>query len=182
MLLKLHLFSGILYLASLLAMGGLAIPLFGRRAPEECMARVAGLLRFYHPFLLFLLGLLLMTGAFLLTDLKIALGVDFFTITFKALGLKLLLVFFLILYSTHQFFGVGLKLTRANPPPRLRLPRPPDVLRGAFSDPQANAPPDLPLFTMPVEEQMKALRRLQVGTYVNLALAVSAFYLGWTMR
>jgi hypothetical protein len=35
---------------------------------------------------------------------------------------------------------------------------------------------------MPVEEQMKALRRLQIGTYVNLALAVSAFYLGWTMR
>ncbi len=158
MLLKVHLFAAIIYIASLFAMGVLAIPLLRRKAPEECMARVAGILRFYHPYALFLLGLLLMTGAFLLTDLKIAIGANFFTITYKSLSLKLLLVFLIIFFSSHQFFGVGLKLTRANAPLELRE------------------------FTMPIEEQMKVLRRLQVGTFLNLALAAGAFYIGWTMR
>ena len=122
------------------------------------MGRFSSVLVYYHPFILVLLGVILMVGAMLITELKIKIGVRFFEVMFHSLGLKLLLFFIIALYSSHMFYGIGLKLTRANAPPELRE------------------------FEMPMEDQLRRLRRLHIGTIVNLLLASYSFYLGFTMR
>ena len=59
--------------------------------------------------------------------------------------------------ALRLFFGVGLKLTRANAPLELRE------------------------FEMPMEDQLRTLRRLHTGTIVNLLLTIYAYTLGVTM-
>ena len=57
--------------------------------------------------------MLIITGAAMLTDLKAALGGRYFSQLFSTLGPKLLVVFILALLNSHQFFGLGLRLTRS---------------------------------------------------------------------
>ena len=121
------------------------------------MGRFTKILVIYHPVILVLLGIILMTGAMLITELKVRIGVQFFEVMFHSLGQKLLIFFLIALYSAHMFFGVGLKVTRANAPPELRQ------------------------FEMPIEDQLKTLRRLHTGTIVNLLLSGYAYSLGFNM-
>ncbi|MFQ5912421.1 MAG: hypothetical protein ACE5JS_04495 [Nitrospinota bacterium] len=157
MLLQIHYWTATVYLASLLGMA-IWIPLLRRHPPEKRMGRFAQALVFYHPFILVLLGVILMTGAMLITELKVRIGVRFFEVMFHSLGQKLLIFFIVALYSSHMFFGIGLKVTRANAPPELRE------------------------FEMAMEDQLRSLRRLHTGTVVNLLLASYSYYLGFTMR
>ncbi|MBI2881216.1 MAG: hypothetical protein HYY21_06485 [Candidatus Tectomicrobia bacterium] len=156
MLLQIHSWTATVYLACLLWMA-IWIPLLRRLPPETCMSRFAKALVFYHPFVLVLLGVLLMTGAMLITELKIQIGVRFFEVVFHSLGQKLLIFFVIALYSSHMFFGIGLKVTRANAPLELRQ------------------------FEMPLDDQLRSLRRIHTGTLVNLLLAAYAYYLGYGM-
>lgn len=121
------------------------------------MGRFTKILVIYHPVILVLLGIILMTGAMLITELKVRIGVQFFEVMFHSLGQKLLVFFLIALYSAHMFFGVGLKVTRANAPLELRE------------------------FEMPIEDQLKTLRRLHTGTIVNLLLSGYAYSLGLNM-
>ena len=121
------------------------------------MGRFSRVLVIYHPFILVLLGIILMTGAMLITELKVRIGVEFFEVMFHSLGQKLLIFFLIALYSAHMFFGFGLKVTRANAPLELRQ------------------------FEMPMEDQLKTLRRLHTGTIVNLLLSGYAYSLGLNM-
>ncbi len=157
MLLQVHYWTAAVYVACLLGMA-IWIPFLRRLPPEKCMGRFSSVLVYYHPFILVLLGVIMMAGAMLITELKIKIGVRFFDVMFHSLGLKLLLFFIIALYSSHMFYGIGLKLTRANAPPELRE------------------------FEMPMEDQLRRLRRLHIGTIVNLLLASYSFYLGFTMR
>ena len=156
MLTQIHYWTATIYSACLLCMA-IWIPLVRRLPPERCMGRFSRVLVIYHPFILVLLGVILMTGAMLITDLKIRVGVEFFEVMFHSLGQKLLIFFLIALYSSHMFFGVGLKLTRANAPLELRE------------------------FEMPMEDQLRTLRRLHTGTIVNLVLTIYAYALGVTM-
>ena len=61
------------------------------------------------------------------------------------------------LAAGYMFFGVGLKVTRANAPAELRE------------------------FEMPMKDQLRTLRRLHTGTIVNLVLTIYAYALGVTM-
>ena len=119
MLAQIHYWTATIYSACLLCMA-IWIPLVRRLPPERCMGRFSRVLVIYHPFILVLLGVILMTGAMLITELKIRIGVEFFEVMFHSLGQKLLIFFLIALYSSHMFFGVGLKLTRANAPLELR--------------------------------------------------------------
>lgn len=156
MLLQIHYWSATLYCLCLILMA-LWIPLLRRLPPGECMGRFTKILVIYHPVILVLLGIILMTGAMLITELKVRIGVQFFEVMFHSLGQKLLIFFLIALYSAHMFFGVGLKVTRANAPPELRQ------------------------FEMPIEDQLKTLRRLHTGTIVNLLLSGYAYSLGFNM-
>ncbi|MFQ5693800.1 MAG: hypothetical protein ACE5IM_12240 [Nitrospinota bacterium] len=156
MLIQIHYWTATVYLACLLFMA-IWIPFLRRLPPERRMGRFARVLVLYHPLILVLMGIVLMTGAMLITELKIRIGVRFFEVMFQSLGQKLLLFFVIALYSSHMFFGIGLKVTRANAPPELRE------------------------FEMPMEDQLRSLKRLHRGTLVNLVLVAYSFYLGLTM-
>lgn len=82
-----------------------------RLSPEEFAGEVTLILRFYHPFILLCMGILIMTGAWYLTGLKMAMGSEFGRL-FVPLGIKLATVFFLIMGLSFQFFALGLRLTR----------------------------------------------------------------------
>ncbi len=83
----------------------------GRLSPDEFAGEVAQILRFYHPFILLCMGVLIMTGAWYLTGIKMAMGPAFGRL-FVPLGMKLAAVFVLIMGMSFQFFALGLRLTR----------------------------------------------------------------------
>ena len=110
----LHVVSALIYLGGMIFIGGLLIPsarrLLEARKILQAIGQVVGLV---HPVLLASLGLLIMTGAAMLTDLKGALGNRYFTQLFATLGPKLFVVFILALLNSYQFFGLGLPLARS---------------------------------------------------------------------
>jgi hypothetical protein len=113
-----------------------------------------------HPISLASLGLLILTGAAMLTDLKAALGGRYFGQLFSTLGPKLLMVFILALLNSYQFFGLGLRLTRS-------------VTEAAHGDEA-------------IEGDRAAARRILVGrlqrcTWVGASLGAAALYLGLAM-
>jgi uncharacterized membrane protein len=95
--------------------GLLAIVLPGLALVETHEAGVKFLsrsLKFYNPMQSGALGLLVLTGAIQLTDLKAEYR-ELFTREFGAmLGLKLILSFVLILLSTYQSMAVALRFVR----------------------------------------------------------------------
>ena len=95
--------------------GLLAIVPPGLALVETHEARVKLLsrsLKFYNPLQCGALGLLVITGAIQVTDLKAAYR-ELFAREFGAmLGLKLILSFVLILLSTHQSMAVALRFVR----------------------------------------------------------------------
>ncbi len=86
-----------------------------RLTPEEFAGEVVSILRFYHPFILICMGVLIMSGAWYLTGLKAAMGASFGRI-FVPLALKLGVVFLIVMGMSFQFFGLGLRLTRGTGP------------------------------------------------------------------
>jgi uncharacterized membrane protein len=84
------------------------------RAPDEAGRRailIAGF-RFYNPFTLALLGVLVITGAMRLTDLKAAMQTSYFARIGNILSLKLLLAFLMIFIQTYVTFGLAFRIGR----------------------------------------------------------------------
>lgn len=114
-LLYAHILAACLYQGALVFFSLLMGHLRRRLSPEEFAGEVVSILRFYHPFILVCMGLLIMTGAWYLTGLKMAMGPSFGKL-FVPLGLKLLTVFLMMMGISFQFFAVGLRLTRGTGP------------------------------------------------------------------
>lgn len=110
-----HLLASMVYLGGSLFLGAALIPGLSAVAPEQRVRTVAAVIRWYHPTSLAALGVLVMTGAFALTSAKAALGPQYFPAVFTLLGPKLLLAFVLVMLSSYQFFGLGLRLVRSLP-------------------------------------------------------------------
>jgi len=110
----LHLVVAFLYLSGMVFVGGFLIPT-ARRFPgaRQTLQTISRVITVVHPISLASLGVLIITGAAMLTDLKAALGSRYFIHLFSTLGPKLLVVFILALLNSYQFFGVGLRLTRS---------------------------------------------------------------------
>jgi uncharacterized membrane protein len=70
-------------------------------------------LRLFNPLSIGSLGVLLMTGAFRLTELKARLGLLFFARLGGILAVKLALAFLLINVATYVSFGIAHRLVRA---------------------------------------------------------------------
>jgi hypothetical protein len=81
-------------------------------APRDKQQFLARGLKLYNPLSIGALGILLMTGAFSLTSYKASLGPRFFTLLGGVLGLKLLLVFVLVLLSASVSLGMGHRIVR----------------------------------------------------------------------
>jgi uncharacterized membrane protein len=158
----LHLLAVVLYLGSLAFVGGLLIPAARRLAePQQTLQVVGQVVRVVHPVALGLLGAAILAGAAMLTDLKAALRERYFIDVFAALGPKLLAVFLLALLNSYQFFGVGLRLTRAVS----------QVLeeQASMSDEQ-------------VAVMVSVVGRLQWCAWLGFILGSVALYLGLVMR
>lgn len=110
-----HLLASMVYLGGSWFLGAALIPGLSGLAPERRVRIVAAVIRWYHPTSLAALGVLVMTGAFTLTSAKAALGPQYFPALFTLLGPKLLLAFVLVMLSSYQFFGLGLRLVRSLP-------------------------------------------------------------------
>jgi uncharacterized membrane protein len=110
----LHVVSALIFLGGMVFIAGLLVP-SARRLGEagRTLQTIGQVVKIVHPVLLASLGILIVTGAAMLTDLKAALGSRYFSQLFAALGSKLLVVFILALLSSYQFFRLGLPLTRS---------------------------------------------------------------------
>jgi uncharacterized membrane protein len=106
-----HLVFACFFVGGMLFFSLLLRSLRGRLSPDEFVGEVALILRFYHPFILMCMGVLIMTGAWYLTGLKMAMGPAFGRL-FVPLGMKLGAVFVLIMGMSFQFFALGLRITR----------------------------------------------------------------------
>jgi uncharacterized membrane protein len=154
-----------------LALGGMAffgaifIPRMRRAAPgrSEDSARliVAGM-RAFHPFYLACVGVLIVSGGFYLTRLKVGLGAEYLPRLLAVLGAKLLLVFVLAMLASYQCFGVGIPLERSL------------LLAG---EDVAPGPPNPEL----LRRQAAMLRRLQGCALANVVLLMVIVYLGLSM-
>lgn len=110
----LHLTVALVYLSGMVFVGGFLIPVARQlREARRTLESIVTVVKVVHPISLASLGLLIITGAAMLTDLKAALGGRYFSQLFSTLGPKLLVVFILALLNSYQFFGLGLRLTRS---------------------------------------------------------------------
>ena len=128
-----------------------------RLNPEEFTGEVVSILRFYHPFVLFCMGVLIMSGAWYLTGVKIAMGRNFGTI-FIPLGLKLGTVFLIVMGLSFQFFGLGLRLTRGMGP------------AGNGRPPSGGT-----------EDRLRLIRAVEKANLINTLFALIAVFLGLSM-
>ena len=122
------------------------------RAPDEAGRRAILIegFRFYNPFTLAMLGVLVITGAMRLTDLKAAMGANYFALIGHLLALKLGLVFLLIFIQTYVTFGLAFRIGRQE---------------------EVAAHGDGPPFT--VEKVNSMLARIRAMTWVTIILTVA---------
>ena len=108
-----HLLGLAVYLGSTLALVLMVLPAVEQVAdPAEQRRLVAKALRPYNVLSVGALGVLLMTGASSLTDLKATLHADYGRLLWP-LAWKLLLAFLLINVATYLSFGLAHRLVRA---------------------------------------------------------------------
>lgn len=110
-------------------------------------------LKFYNPLHIGALGVILFTGALQLTELKAAYRQLFARQFAYILGVKLIFVFFLILFSVYQSMGIGHRFVRKQE-------------SGAAVTPQ---------------EFDSVIRRLKVASACIIVFAAITLYLGFRL-
>jgi len=89
-----------------------AVPMANRTlAGEERLRSLRRNVKFYHVTFLLAMSLMVVTGAFRLTDYKIALGTQYFSDVSTVLIVKLLIFFVVYILAAYQSFGLGLRIT-----------------------------------------------------------------------
>jgi len=160
-----HVSAAGLALGGMAFFGGIYIPRLrraGAEGPDLGVRLIVAGMRAFHPFYLACVGVLIMSGAFYLTDLKAGLGAAYFPRLARILGLKLLFVFILAMLASYQCFGVGLPLERSFLPPE-----------GGNGAPA----PDPAL----ARRQAALVGRLQGCAIANMAVLLVIIYLGLAM-
>lgn len=109
----LHLLAFAVYTGSTLAVALIAVPQArAANGVDGKLRAIAATLRVYDPLSIGALGVLVMTGAFSLTDYKAALRANYFQQLGGVLAWKLFLAFFLINVGAYVAFGIGHRLVR----------------------------------------------------------------------
>jgi len=123
----LHLIALTVYLGSLVGLWVFVLsPLSSLKSHEDQVAFLILRLKIYNPVQIGALGVLVITGAFQLTDLKDTYRILFTREFGESLSLKLLLAFVIIILSTYQSMGVAHRFVRRSEAPE---PVPPADLR-----------------------------------------------------
>jgi uncharacterized membrane protein len=115
-------------------------------------------LRFYNPFTIAMLGVVVITGAMRLTDLKASMKFDYFSRIGGPLELKLALAFLLIFLQTYLTFGLAFRIGRQE---------------------EIAAHGDGPAFT--VKQVDSILMRIRVMTWITIVLTAAVILVSLTM-
>lgn len=151
----LHLASLAVYLGSLVGLRVMVLPALSVvKNHAEQVKLLARSLRLYNPLQIGSLGLLVLSGAFQLTDLKDAYRELFLKELGVILGLKLVFSFVLIVVSTFQSMGVAHRFVRR------------------YEGGESFSPQELQSVT----------QRLGTSTLVILLLAIITLWLGVQLR
>jgi hypothetical protein len=149
-----HLTSLAAYFGATLALVVVILPAVERLPSHEERLRVlVAVLARLNPLIIAVLGILVVSGAIGLTAYKARLRAEFFTRIGEPLSLKLALAFALILGATYVAFGLAHRLVRAV----------------EWGDP------------IPPERLAGIVRRLRVGSIVNLALTAWIIWVALTI-
>ena len=101
------------YLGALVSLWAILLPaLSAVKSHEEQVHLLARSLKFYNPLQTGALGLLVLSGAIQLTDLKAAYRESFLKEIGLTLGIKLIFSFVLIILSTYQTMGLAHRFVR----------------------------------------------------------------------
>jgi len=155
----LHLCAMAAYVGAQFAVIYMLIPT-AETAPNEAARRsslIAGF-KFYNPFTIAVLGIVVISGATRLTDLKASMKFDYFARIGSALELKLALAFVLIFIQTYVTFGLAFRIGRQE-----------EV--AAHGDGEA--------FT--VEQVNSMLRRIRAMAWFTIVLAAAVIWVSLTM-
>ena len=151
----LHLISLAAYLGSVVGLWRIVVPaLSAVRDHEGQLILLARSLKYYNPFQTAALGVLVLSGAFQLTELKAAYRELFLKELGVTLEWKLILSFALVVFSTYQSMAVGHRFIR-----RYEAGEP-------FS----------------AQELRAVTRKLKITTLAILLLAVVTLWLGVQLR
>lgn len=80
--------------------------------PRRRRARLAWVLKIYDPFAIALLGMMVMTGAWSITNLKAEMGGAYFASVGAFFATKLTLAFFVVMSGTWVSMGIGHRVVR----------------------------------------------------------------------
>lgn len=151
----LHLVSLAAYLGSLVGLWLMILPALSVvPTHQEQVKLLARSLKLYNPLQTGALGVLILSGAFQLTDLKAAYRELFLRELGMTLALKLLLAFILVVLSTYQSMAVAHRFVRQSE-------------QGETFSP----------------EQLRSVtRRLKISTFAILLLALVTIWLGVHLR
>jgi uncharacterized membrane protein len=158
-LMWLHLCAMASYVGAQFAVIYMLIPA-AETAPNENARRaslIAGF-KFYNPFTIGVLGIIVISGAMRLTDLKASMKFDYFAQIGSALELKLGLAFVLIFIQTYITFGLAFRIGRQE-----------EV--AAHGDGEA--------FT--VAQLNSMLRRIRAMAWLTIVLAAAVIWVSLTM-
>jgi uncharacterized membrane protein len=104
----LHIIALVVYLGAIIGLWLILLPALPDVDDHEVRVELlARGLKFYNPLQIGALGIILFTGAFQLTELKAAYRELFVQQFGYNLGVKLLFVFLLVIFSVYQSMGIG---------------------------------------------------------------------------
>ena len=147
----LHIIALIVYIGAITGLWLILLPALLRAHDHEVKVELlAHSLKFYNPLHIGALGIVLFTGAFQLTELKATYRQLFVQQFGYSLGVKLLFVFLLVIFSVYQSMGIGHRFVRRQQ-------------SGAAVTPQ---------------ELKSVIRRLKLANACIIILAAITFWLG----
>jgi hypothetical protein len=111
LLILLHLVPWTLGMGSAFYFAFGAVPMANRLVGAERIQALRRNVKFYHITFLLTMSLMVITGAWRLTDYKVALGIQYFNDVANVLIVKLLLFFVVYILAAYQSFGLALRLT-----------------------------------------------------------------------
>lgn len=151
----LHLMALVVYLGSVTGLWVILLPSLSVIKNHEGQVKLlAHSLRLYNPLQTGALGLLVLSGAFQITDLKAAYRELFIRELGETLGLKLILSFVLIVLSTYQTMGLAHRFVRR------------------YEGGESLSP----------QELGSVVQRLRISTISILLVAVATLWLGVRLR
>jgi hypothetical protein len=112
LLILFHLLPWALGMGSVFYFAFIAVPLANRLLEgEKRLQFIRWNIKYYSPFFLLMMSIVVVTGAWRLTDYKIALGMQYFQDVATVLIVKLVLFLVVYLLAAYQSFGLGLRVT-----------------------------------------------------------------------